>query len=252
MKITQAYVSTGLQFFEAAFRDKYQLEPYHDLQAPAVFFGCYGAQDRLWLGSHKGPAIMVWAGSDAMRLEGNLDLFTKPNIKHVAIGAFIEHDLAQYGIPFKSVPITPFRGSANAMQKGPAIYAYLPEGREDFYGKFLIDTLNLPYELIVGGSGRYSRYHMTDVYRRCFIGLRLTPHDGLPNTVIEMGLLGIPCVYNGGLPGSLPWNNVGDIRRHITNEARNIGLKDSALAAETERFISTNQQEWLNTEFYEK
>jgi len=252
MRIKQAYVSSAITFFEPSFREKYKLEPYHDLEAPAVFYGVYGARDRLWLNSHKGLAVVLYGGSDAMRIEGNVDLLKKPNIRHIARGKFIEHDLQQFGIKYKSVPVSPFTRSANPLPKGNAVYAYLPEGKEDFYGKFIIDTLNLPYELIIGGSGRFSRYAMSEVYSRCFIGLRLTPHDGLPNTVIEMALLGIPCVYNGGLPGSLPWNNTADIRRHISNEARNIGLVNTTLAEETERFLNTNQEEWLHTEFYEK
>jgi hypothetical protein len=250
MRITQAFVSPGLRFFRAAFCEKYKLRPYHDIDAPAVFFGCYGEHDRRMIAAHRGLLVMVWAGSDAMRLDAHLPLFTRPNIRHIAIGAFIAADLAQHGIAFREVPVTPFVGKKKPVEKGPSIYAYVPEGREDFYGKYIIDALNLPYEIIIGGSGRFERERMEEIYRRCFIGLRLTPHDGLPNTVVELGLMGIPCVYNGGLPGSLPFNNIPDIRSHISQEARNIGLRDNELAGKMEAFVKY-REDWLQTEYYQ-
>jgi hypothetical protein len=56
------------------------------------------------------------------------------------------------------------------------------------------------------------------VYSQCFLNLRLTPHDGCPNTNIEMGLMGRRSIYNGDLPASIPWTSVDDICQNIMLE----------------------------------
>ena len=53
------------------------------------------------------------------------------------------------------------------------------------------------------------------------MGLRLTNIDGLPNTVLEMGLMGRHCIHNGNTPNSLNYKSVEDIINHINNEYNN-------------------------------
>lgn len=250
MRIKQAYVSPGIRFFEPSFRKKYQLSGYHNRFEPTVFFGSYSEEDRKAIDKHRGLAVMVWAGSDAMRIAGYKDLFSKPNIKHVAIGKFIAEDLKRAGFDFIEVPITPFEGKPSPVKKGKSIYAYVPHGKEAFYGHDIIADLDVPYNIIIGGSGRYTKEQMDEVYSQCFIGLRLTPHDGLPNTVVELGLKGIPCVYNGGLPGSIPWTNVADVKEAIIREAAKIDTQDDELAYAMSDFINKNKFDWLDTKNY--
>ena len=64
------------------------------------------------------------------------------------------------------------------------------------------NELNLPYE------------KMPEIYAKCFIGLRLTEHDGNANMVQEMKAMDIPVVHNLSDYG-LKWKNVNDIIRYI-------------------------------------
>ena len=55
---------------------------------------------------------------------------------------------------------------------------------------------------------------MPQLYSRCFIGLRLTKHDGNANMVQEMEAMNIPVIHNSSDYG-LKWNSVDDIISHI-------------------------------------
>jgi hypothetical protein len=76
----------------------------------------------------------------------------------------------------------------------------------------------VPYTIIRAGSDTFTREQLVDVYAQCFVNLRLTPHDGCPNTNIEMGLMGRRSIYNGDLPCSIRWNTVDDICQSIERE----------------------------------
>ena len=69
--------------------------------------------------------------------------------------------------------------------------------------KFIYSNeLNLPHE------------EMPKIYGECFIGLRLTEHDGNANMVQEMKAMNIPVVHNLSDYG-LKWKNVNDIIGYI-------------------------------------
>ena len=53
-------------------------------------------------------------------------------------------------------------------------------------------------------------------YKQCFIGLRLTNHDGNANSVQECEAMDIPVIHNQSDYG-LKWGNIDDIIRHIKN-----------------------------------
>ena len=51
---------------------------------------------------------------------------------------------------------------------------------------------------------------MAIIYAECFIGLRLTEHDGNANTVQEFEAMKIPIIHNQSEYG-LKWKNINDI-----------------------------------------
>ena len=52
---------------------------------------------------------------------------------------------------------------------------------------------------------------MPEVYKKCFIGLRLCQNDGCATTVQEMGMMNIPVIHNGDYINSIKWNDASDI-----------------------------------------
>jgi hypothetical protein len=61
--------------------------------------------------------------------------------------------------------------------------------------------------------------------------------------------MGRRTVHNGGLPGSLPYDSVGNICRWIESEREDIGNTDVELAAATRRFLNL-PDDWLTTEYH--
>ena len=87
------------------------------------------------------------------------------------------------------------------------------------------------------------------MYRRCFIGMRLTEHDGLAHTVTELGLMGRRCVWNGGSPNAIPYKNVDDVV--VAIEAERECLPDPEMVAEEMRAYLDIGTDWLDTEWYD-
>lgn len=67
------------------------------------------------------------------------------------------------------------------------------------------------------------------LYEKCFIGLRLTKHDGNSNTVQELGLHGIKCCYNGdpNNPSVIEWNSADDVIKSIKKKLNLLKLQIS-------------------------
>jgi hypothetical protein len=93
--------------------------------------------------------------------------------------------------------------------------------------------------------------NINEVYKQCYIGLRLTDHDGNANTVQELGLHGIKCVYNGdkNMPNAISWKTKTDIINAIKNEKHTIGKSDIILKNDVEKYLNTDNK-WLNTNYY--
>jgi len=89
------------------------------------------------------------------------------------------------------------------------------------------------------------------IYERCFCGLRLTKHDGLPNQVIEMGVMGRRTIYNGDIPGSISWNknNIDEIIKNIDIESQKIGTINYEVSNNIKNFIDV-KNDWLDTKFW--
>lgn len=56
---------------------------------------------------------------------------------------------------------------------------------------------------------------MPNIYKQCFIMLRLTHNDGNANSVQECQSMNIPVIHNQSNYG-LKWKNVEDIVNHIS------------------------------------
>lgn len=246
-RIKQGRVSSSVGF---PFLTKYGLCQYTDPNAPAVFFGCYlpsASQDVRTILNHKGIGLLVWCGTDALQMTAREWYYIKKrkNIRHIAIGKYIANDLKKQGISYISLPLFPGQLERNPCPMGGYVYIYTGKHNRDFYGARILRQLRKATDWqFIEGRGQFGRDEMKGVYRRCFVGLRLTKHDGLPNTVIELGLMGRKCVYNGGLPGSIPWSSVGDIVRAINTESKMIGQVNQQQADAMYNYLNIGD-EWL-------
>lgn len=212
-EITQIWLSP---FFSDSFSriilTNTNLQPYSDPNKPAFFYGLMVDAGFKALVDHKAQAVVIFTGGDA-----NIDrngyivkrlfdyiLANQERVRAVAISTFIARTLQKYGLRYVERPFFPldFQKFAPA-KKGKGVFVYgLPDNvyhndivRKEVQPKFpqlsffftahmgpgLNDNLPPPYK-------HYSREQLIQqVYPQCFIGLRLTHHDGLAGGVQELG-----------------------------------------------------------------
>lgn len=258
MRIRQANVTS--RFFRDAFKNKFNLGNYVNTNRPVIFFGCY-QKNYPYVFSHNGLCVIIWAGSDSMHLANNPYLArrfkSKTNIKHIAISNFISDDLTKAGIEHRVIPIVPFDNyDLRPAPLGNGIYFYSSHINPEFYGSEIVEKIkrNFPnnkfYTCYAKPPDCIPRAEIKKIYEKCAIGLRLTPHDGLSNTVIEMGLMGRKCIWNGKSPNAIPWKYVIDICENIEKELKRVGQTDLVMAEKVRKFLCINH-DFLTTEFYE-
>ena len=268
MRIAQLYISPGVQTFGDRLKEKYSLRDYTDKDSPAIFYGAFSASPPKIL-AHRSLAVILWAGTDVLRLLkafrepdwGQTKKYkliaSKPNIHHICRSACLQEDFDSIGLKYHFLRVSPVLPEYFSVKPlGPDIYCYGVDRKPEKYGGEIIDRLKADFPLINFRSNcleheTYQDYsQMQKIYRRCFLALRLTQHDGLPNTVLEMGLCGRKCVYNGDLPNALPYRNYQEIKRHIQVEHEKVGSPGDKVISQRIREMLDIPEDWLDTEFY--
>jgi hypothetical protein len=213
--MTQLKTSTAITFFHEKMKNKYGFDEYSDPFKDVVFFGMYFPEDYTLLNAHKGSKTIIWAGTDAMQIKGQIPA----NTRNIAISHFIQKSLLRQGIKSELIPITPTEIKMNVQPKGDNIYFYYGNDPKKYGDRYLhiIETFT-GYNIIKANHTTYTPEQLQEVYKSCFVGLRLTEHDGLSNTVVELGLMGRMCIHNNTLPNCLNYDHVEDILRLLHSE----------------------------------
>lgn len=211
----QLVCSKAVMSFRDRLVTKYNLRPYRSPLSPTVFNGLYHREDYIRVTEHHGKAVVVWCGTDARsRAALHADTFQHfpSDTTHIAKSKDVLRSLAEIGVKAIHHPITPTMPTPRPEPLGNSVYIY---GTGPKYGINMLDTIRqaIPHPVIHmdPSRGTIPNEAMQDIYRQCFMGLRLTQHDGLPNTVLELGLMGRPCVFNGEIPGCFQWTTAQDV-----------------------------------------
>ena len=262
-KINQVSVSRCLSRFENKICKEYDLSKYAFRNDPAIFFGCYNHADFTKLKSHKAMAILVWGGTDVNTIDSknfmDKKIFFRENIYHVAISDQISSKLLEIGIPKSKIRSIHLRllnykdyNEATPLKDSVYIYTSLDSDRaKNIYGSDVYREVigKLPDINFIIAHGQYSQQEIIDVYKRCFIGLRLTFFDGSANTVQELGLLGRKCVHNGDMPTSLRWSTAQDVINHINHERKMVNRVNLMCRRSMLEFLSSDDT-WLFADSY--
>lgn len=229
-----AYISRGLIMFKDRFMKKFNLQDYNLItdkkkySETCIFFGMYTDEDIITINNHKGLKLLIWGGEDInLNKLHSLNILNEiikiTNIIHISISKCIYNSLYQSNINsiyinfnlvdtniFKIIPKT---------ELGNKIFIFNGQikGREYIYGKVIYEEIIklLPqYEYIFSNTLNVNYEDMPNIYKQCFIMLRLTNHDGNANSVQECELLQIPVVHNFSDYG-LKWKNINDIINYI-------------------------------------
>jgi hypothetical protein len=247
MRIRQAIVSSEINSFKSALLSKYKLVGYDNVRLPLIMFGLYNDKDYKIFTTHRSKIVVVWRGSDSLRIDKKRlrILKSKPQTTHYAISSFISDDLKKLGIKHTILPITPSSVETGAYPRGEHIYCY-GLGNPVFYNIELAKEVSkrTGYSIILTKHNTLSRSELMQAYKKSFVGLRLTPHDGLPNTVLELGMMGRRSVYNGSIPHSIKWKGVDDICENVTREYENRHQNNHHISIDIRNFLSISDS-WL-------
>lgn len=245
-----------LKFFREPIKKKYGLTSYTNKEEPLFMFGCY---PRFFnhVRKHKGFLLIAWAGTDGVWLHNYRHfikhLRSRENTYHIALSKFLSDDLTKAGIEHKIIPITPFvNKDIKPKPRGEYLYQYSSKKHPERYNCIMAKRA-MALSCIKGFTAtkdKFTREELLGVYERCFMGLRLTEHDGMPNTVAELGLMGRRCIYNGGTPNAIPWKGEKDIVRSIQKEYERRGADDTEAVSEAMREYLDVGTDWLNVEYW--
>lgn len=230
--IAQVRVSPAIPLYKERFQKRYGLAEYSNPNLPAFFFGLYGQTDFDALNQHRSHAVVIWTGSDILCArqaaeQHGTKLVFGGGVYHVAISQFIANDLDALGLKYVRLPFCCVDESKfQPTPRGKAVYCLLPEHSDEKYGGPLLREImaKMPGTefIVVNGHDQFGPEQMTEIYAKCGVGLRLTKHDGLSNTVVEMGLMGRMVLWGGDTPNARPVSSdidglCNDIRYLMTN-----------------------------------
>lgn len=248
--IKQCYISKSLEGLD--FKKKYGFTDYVDSLAPLYLFGMYRQEDLDIFINHKGPITIIWQGSDAKNIPVLfLSELRKKQVRHIAISHWISVSLQKLNIEHECIAVSATIDNLDVCPRGDSIYFYSSdESKEsaDHYGEYMLEEIKqrIGLNVIRGTLTTYSKEQLIEVYKQCFVNLRLTKYDGCPNTNLEMGLMGRKSVFNGVIPHSLSWHNVDDICETIMREYESRHRDNSNISKDIKQFLKINQQNFLN------
>jgi len=245
MRITQAHISDSISIFKDAYLSKFDLINSFYIYEPVVFIGMYSDDDYAVFQRYIADKVVLWCGTDALMITPQRAAILKNNkATHIVKSQFMSDDLKKFGIPHKIIPVSWQDHNINPVPLGDSIFHY---GDGDFYGTHLLHEIAKKTGLHIYRANKdsYNKEDLHEVYRDCFIGLRLTKHDGLPNTVLELGMMGRRSIYNGGIPTSIRWDDMSGLIGNIMTEYSYRKIADYKLVSkQIKQFINIGES-WL-------
>ena len=232
MDLHQIYISNDLMHLDRICK-LYNVSIGRTVSKKILLFGLYNTHDYEVLMNHSSDVYIMWGGTDEMTVPSHIHTFilSSPHVYHIAISKDIEHRLQQRGygrISYMELDLTNKEIFIPVEKRGNKIFIYngYNTGQEEKYGKAIYEQVMdlLPqYEYILSNQlGGIPNEKMIHVYRECFIGLRLTEHDGNANMVGELKAMKIPVVHNISEYG-LKWKTVEHVISHILEYRTNEG-----------------------------
>ena len=286
MRITKLYCPWDTTNFGPQMLKKYGMSYYdprssNDKKLPMVSFGCYAIATKVDIMNHPGLTVIVWSGSDSTRLHecGDFVRYLTENtdrVFHIAHSHWIQTDLEYFNIPYIDRVVFPvdLSGFKFEEQVGTKVYHYGSKQREWYYGSHLMRELRTRWEkpqqfpkVVITETGGYSQGELYKIYKDCFVGVRLTEHDNMALSCVELGLMGRWSIFNGNIPCAIEYGQnyttydprtrrewvyqdeslLGKVAGMILDMDRE---PDPFLAELMREFVEDNE-DWLDTKFWE-
>jgi hypothetical protein len=240
----QAVISDSLIGLKTGYRKKYGLKQYYDSLQPCYFIGMYRDIDFEIYLNHKGKKYIVFTGSDALDLSKDWIKEIKKADRIIAQSEFVQNTLKKKRIKSEVIGLSATVADQwHPCPNGDKLFWYYGLGAEDFYGLKIIKKIErkINIEIVKAHYKTFNREQLHQAYSECFLNLRLTPHDGCPNTNLQMGLMGRKSIYNGSLPHSISWRNEKDIIESIQIEYENRLNDNSHVSTDFYNFVKNNR-----------
>ena len=256
-RIENCFVARAIKFFTPKLCERWDLDNEIIHCKPLIVFGCYDGEDYKVVLDHAKNNIVVicWAGSDSMRHGQMQKLIGVKNIFHISSSAWTNKDLEAVGLPYTYIPLSVgVYNDIKSEKLGEKIYVYTSKTNPNFYGKGFYEQLIQKYgkdKFIIADSSTFNRSELIEAYKQSFIGLRLVEHDGLSETVAELGLIGRNVIYNGDTPNALNYETFDDICRIIDNESKKIGTYQNEVTENMQQYLKVDS-EWLKVDNFKQ
>jgi len=243
-RISQVYVSKSVDSFKDELKEKYKLKDFYDPNRPVFIFGMHRNEDYNFALNHSSHKIIFWCGSDAMNIRNNV--YDLKNVTHIAGSKFVSDDLNKKNIAHSFIPVTTASFDLPVCPRGDYIYFYHSKESPNFYGFQFINEIKkrTGLKIIIATHNTYSHDELIDIYENCFVGLRMTLHDGVPTTGCELGLMGRRIIHNGNQPNCLNYKDINDVVRLINEEYEHRNEDNSDIANEMRKFLDVGDY-WL-------
>jgi hypothetical protein len=262
MRINQFHCSFGIGFRDAV-TQSYGLvhKDIPNPMEPLLIVGVYNFQHFGIIRNMHNLVVVYWGGSDSEFLvKYGYDSFwaimfrKKLNIHHIASSRWIADDLKLLGIPnIHEIPVLLRKhDDLSPCPLGDSIYMYMPDSKVYNGGIYSLLKNRLPYNFIETNPATFDRAGLIDAYKRSFIGLRFTKHDGLSETVCEMGLMGRHMIHNGDVPNCVKYDpdDIDRIIWYIDNVYTHRERWMSYVVSQDVTAYIHSSEDWLDTEFY--
>ena len=221
--IDQVYISESLLHLKKRFFDKYQLKHLTSFYKPCLFFGLYTEKDIKIFSRMRSKKYVIWGGTD-LDLSHKIRLINFKRIMkygidlNYAISDDLEKRMKFYKMKYEKIKFSLLDENTfyPTSLRGNNIFIYngFDKGNEDIYGKNVYEKIVelLPeYKFIFSNQLKIPNHKMCEIYKKCFIGLRLTSKDGNANMVEEMIKMNIPVIHNGDYKKAIKWKNISSI-----------------------------------------
>jgi hypothetical protein len=229
---------------------KFGLSEFTDWDQPVVLYGMYKDEDFKALKKIKG-GVIVWCGTDAkvMTALRAAILNSRPDVRSYAKNKQVYESLKRYGVKSEVLPITSTDLNIQVKPRGECVYCYICSDNDKMYAKYKMAILKklareLKYKFIFTTIKKYKPKDLMRVYEKCFIGVRLLDHDGLSNSILEMGLMGRRTISNSGSPATIPWGSYKGLKANIIKEFQRRKQDNRPIHDEVLKFIDIGEK-WL-------
>lgn len=288
-KIDQLYLSNNLYLYKKDNRvhKTHNLKDYYDKNKPAFFYGFAKKQDVEKILNHKGKKYIIFSGGDIdvlfhinkntkatyNRLQYLKQIHSLDEVYYIPRSSFMIHDMKLLNYKYTYIPFFANTfANFDIKPKRDMIYFYTyPCEQKYLYGFSIVEKikklrpdfkfLQLTHPKTYETHKQYclennittckKNEDLIKYYQRCFVSIRLSNHDGIANSVLEMGIMGIKTIYNDTkCPCALNYTSIDDIINHIENEKKKIGTIDYSLIECVKKFIIPSK-EIYNTNYYE-